>query len=217
VTDVAVLAAAVQAQRRSLDRLAGRAQQVALAGKAEEAAVARLTAEVDVYAKVAALLTSIGEEAQESARAQFEELATRGLQAVFGEALSFRLVPGESGGQVTLEPVIRSEYGSQVIETPVMDARGGGMAVVVGFVLQLVMILLTPGVRKIIFLDESFAHVPVANRHQLARFLREVAEQAGMQVVMITHDSVYGEYADMQVRFAVGPDGMTRVFDGEVE
>jgi DNA repair exonuclease SbcCD ATPase subunit len=212
LTDTAALAAAVQRHRRVLDRQAGQAQQVAKAGRAADAEIAELTAKVELYAKVAALLTAIGEEAQESARRQFEQLASQALQAVFGAGLSFRLVPGEAGGQATLEPVIRSEHaGGAVIETPVMDSRGGGMAAVTGFVLQLVMIMLTPGAAPIIFLDETFAHVPVANRATLAGFLRTVAAEAGVQVVMVTHDPEYAGYADVVVRFEPGPDGTTRV------
>jgi hypothetical protein len=217
VTAVAELAAAVQARRRALDRTAGRAQQVVKAGRAEEAAITRLTAEVDLYARTGALLTRVGEEAQESARAQFEELATRALQVIFGESLSFRLVPGETGGLVTLEPAIRSDYGGFVTETPVMDARGGGMAAVVGFVLRLVMILLTPGAQRVLLLDEPFSMVPAVNRHPLARFLREVADRTSTQVVMITHDPVYAEYADRQVRLALDSAGATQVFEGDAE
>jgi DNA repair exonuclease SbcCD ATPase subunit len=173
---------------------------------------------VDLYAKTGALLTTLGEERQESARALFEDLATRALRAIFDDGLSFRLLPGESGGQATLEPVIRSEHeGGAVIETPVMDARGGGMAVVVGFILRLVMVKLTPGAQQILFLDETFAMVSEAYRAQLAGFLREVADKAGVQLVMITHDPVYAQYADVTVRLALGPDGVTRVFADEVE
>jgi DNA repair exonuclease SbcCD ATPase subunit len=217
LTDLTALASAVQATRRDLDRQSGRAQQVVKAGRQAEADIARLEERTELYAKVAALLTSIGEEAQETARTMFEELATQALQSIFGEALSFRLETGETGGQVTLEPAIRSEHDGEVLETPVLGARGGGMAVVVGFVLQLVMVILTPGVRKILFLDETFAHVSRVYRYPLARFLREVADRMSVQIVMITHDDVYAEYADALVHLALGPDGATRVSEGESE
>lgn len=217
MTDLAALADAVQATRRNLDRQAGRAQQVAEAGLAAEAEIARLEDLAGVCARTAALLTTIGEERQESARQAFEDLATRALRDIFGEDLSFHLVPGETGGQVTLEPVIRSEFGGEVLETSVLDARGVGMAVVVGFVLRLVMVLLSPQARKVLFLDETFAFVSASYRCQLARFLREVAGENGAQVVMITHDPVYTEEADVLVRLALGPDKVTRVFEGESE
>lgn len=217
-TDIAALAGQVRQCRQGLDRLAGRAQQVVKAGKEAEREADRLAGQVDLYAKTGALLTTIGEQAQESARAKFEDLATRALQVIFGEGLSFRLVPGETGGQATLEPVIRSEHqGGLVIETSVMDARGGGMAAVTGFVLQLVMVLLSPRVRKILFLDEPFSHVPQANVTAVAEFLREVADTMGAQVVMITHEPVFADYADVKVRLVLGPDGVTQVFEGESE
>jgi len=217
LTDLAALAIAVQAARRGLDRQAGRAQQVATAGKRAEADIARFGDLADVHAKTAALLTRIGEEAQESARKMFEDLATRALRDIFDEDLSFRLVPGETGGQVTLEPVIRSEFDGEALETGVLDARGVGMAVVVGFVLRLVMVIKTPNVRKILFLDETFAFVSVSYRRSLARFLRAVAGENGVQVFMITHDPVYTGEADVLVRLVLGPDKVTQVYEGESE
>lgn len=217
LTDLAALAAAVQATRRDLDRQAGRAQQVARAGKRAEAEIARCEEMAGVYAMTAALLTRIGEKAQESARQMFEDLTTRALRAIFGGDLSFHLVPGETGGQVTLEPVIRSEFGGEVLETGVLGARGVGMAVVIGFVLRLVMVILTPGVRKILFLDETFAFVGASYRRSLACFLREVAGENGVQVFMITHDPVYAEEADVLVRLVLGPDKVTQVYEGESE
>jgi DNA repair exonuclease SbcCD ATPase subunit len=217
LTDLASLATAVRATRRDLDRQAGRAQQVARAWERAEADIGRLTDRVELCASTAALLTRIGEEAQESAREMFDDLATRALQDIFGDEFSFRLVPGEAGGQVTLEPVIRSEHDGEVIETPVLEARGGGMAVVVGFVLQLVMVLLTPSARKILFLDETFAFVSESYTDRLAEFIAKVARTKGVQVVMITHDRTFAQYADVKVRLVLGPDGVTRVFEGESE
>ena len=211
------LVALVRAARQQVDRDAGRALQLVQAGRAAEADIARLEGQVAMHARVAALFTTVGEQAQETARRQFEELATHGLQAVFGEGLSFRLLPGETGGQVTLEPVIRSEHGGRVIETPALSARGGGMVAVTGFIMQLVMLMKTPAARKVLFLDETFAHVPVANRESVARLLRDVADRGQVQVVMVTHDRVYAEYADNEVAFALGPDGHTRVSEGGPE
>lgn len=212
------LAHLVRQARQEVDRDSGRALQVAQQGKALEADLARLGEQAELYARVAALFTTVGEQAQETARHQFEALATHALQAIFGPGLSFHLLPGETGGQATLEAVIRSVHeGGAVIETPALSARGGGMVAVTGFICQLVMVLLTPGARNVLFLDETFAHVPVANRENVARFLREIVDRAKVQIVMATHDPVYAEFADSVVRFAPGADGHTRVFAGEAE
>jgi DNA repair exonuclease SbcCD ATPase subunit len=216
-TDLAALATAVRSTRRDLDRQAGRAQQVAKAGQQAEADIKRHLERAELCACTAALLTRIGEEAQESAREMFDDLATRALRDIFGDEFSFRLVPGETGGQVTLEPVIRSEYDGEVIETPVLEARGGGMAVVVGFVLQLVMVLLTPAARKILFLDEPFVFVSESFIDRLAEWIARVSRSRGVQIVMITHDRTFAQYADVKVRLVLGPGGVTQVYEGESE
>lgn len=214
-----VLTRAVTQTREKLTRRAGEARIIATQGQAAEAEVAALEARLELYAKAQALLTSIGEEAQDIARGQIEGLVTNALRVVFGEELSFRLVPGERGGQATVEFILRSEYGTEkvMVDTPVMEARGGGMAAVVGFVLRLVVLLLTPGARRFLALDESFAHVSASYEERVAAFLREVADKAGVQILLVTHSHAYSDHADAQVRLALGPDGVTQVREGESE
>jgi ABC-type nitrate/sulfonate/bicarbonate transport system ATPase subunit len=115
--------------------------------------------------------------------------------------------------------VIRSEYvaGDEagvnadapvIIDTPVLEARGGGMAVVVAFLLRLVILLLTPGARRILLLDEPFAFVSAEFESRVAEFLRELCDSAGVQVIMVTHSAAYGDVADRQYRLEQGPDGL---------
>jgi DNA repair ATPase RecN len=215
--DLDALERVVSEQRRSLDRQFGRAEQVARSGKAEEAEVARLRALADIQLSTATVLTSIGEEAQETARAQVEALATRALQVIFGSHLSFHLVPGERAGQVTLEFEVWSDYGGVVTKTSVLDAHGGGMAQVVGFVLQLVVLLLTPDARRVMFLDEAFAWVSESYAPAVAAFLQEVAEKAGVQIFLSTHSTVYSRYADKRYRLVLSSDGVTQVQEDESE
>lgn len=217
VADLEALCLAARQRRQQAEREAGQAEQVARQGKAAEAEVAHLEAAVELHQKVQALLTSVGEEAQESARAQVEGLATQALQVIFGPELSFHLVPGERGGQATLDLMIRSDYGGTVTETPVLEARGGGIAAVVGFVLRLVVLLLTDEVRRFLALDETFVHVSDSYAAAVAEFLREVADKARVQLLLITHSPVYADYADVRVRLVLGPDGVTRVYEGETE
>jgi DNA repair exonuclease SbcCD ATPase subunit len=211
------LAALVRAAREQADRDSGRAQQVAVAGQAAEAEVARLTEQVALHARVAALFSTVGEQAQNSAREQFEALATHALRVIFGDGLSFRLVAGETGGQATLEATIRTERAGVVTETSVVDAQGGGVAAVTGFVMRLVMVMLTPTARKVLFLDETFAFLSESYTAALAEFLYQVTRRAGVQIVLVTHDPVYAQYADVKVRFVPGADGMTVVREGESE
>jgi predicted ATPase len=181
----------------------------ALAGS-ERAALARkqrLQEQIGLHERVAAALTRAGEERQDAAQRQVEELVTRGLQAIFDESLSFHLVQSVKGNQANVDFVIRNGE----LETPVLEARGGGMAAVVGFLLRLVVLLLTPGARRVLFLDESFAHVSAEYEPRLAEFIWEVCAEAGVQVILVTHSDAYSDLAYKVYRFALGAGGVTEV------
>jgi DNA repair exonuclease SbcCD ATPase subunit len=207
----------IRRRHSELDRRTGMALALARAGQRAEAEAARARGELELDAQVSALFTSIGEKAQADAQVLVEGFVTRGLQVVFSENLSFRIVPSVKRGQAELDFVLTSTYGKTVVETPVMEARGGGMAAVVGFVLRLVVLLLTPGSCRFLALDESFAHVSESFVPRVAEFLKEVTQKADVQILLVTHSSGYGDAADQQYRLAAGPDGTTQVFEGESE
>jgi DNA repair exonuclease SbcCD ATPase subunit len=205
------LVAEVRQARRAADAEAGEAAVIGRQGKAAKAEVTRLRAQLELHEKVLGVLTSVGEARQESVQRQVEGLVTQALRAVFEENLSFHLVPEVKANRVEISFVLRSvlEDGSEV-DTPVIGARGGGMACVVGFILRLVVLLLTPGARRVLFLDESFGMVSAEYEQRLAEFLREVADKAGVQIVLVTHSHAYDDLADVSCALSLGPDGITR-------
>lgn len=214
MADLESLGYRVLAVSNALEREAGQAQQVARQGREAQQKVAELRERLELHEQAAALLNTLAEQRQESAQRQVEDLVTRALQVIFDEHLSFRMVQSVKANRAEVDFVIRSEYGGVVVETPVLDARGGGMAAVVGFVLRLVVLLLTPGARRFLALDESFAHVSASYEPRVAEFLREVADKAGVQLLLVTHSSAYGDLADVRYRLSLGPDGATRVEEG---
>jgi hypothetical protein len=208
------LAQAVRQARKQADTEAGEARQVGRQGKAAKAEVERLRESLELHEKVLGVLTRVGEERQESAQRQVEGLVTRALQAVFSEDLSFHLISSVKGNRAEIDFMLRSRFGDTEIDTPVMDARGGGMACVVGFVLHLVVLLLTPAARRILFLDEPFGMVSADYEPRVAEFLREVADKADVQIYMNTHSHAYDDLADVSYELSLGPDGATRCAQG---
>jgi hypothetical protein len=203
----------VRSARRQADIDSGAGQELARHGKELVAAVSSLRADLERHERVTALLTTYGEQRQETAQRQIEELVTRGLQVIFDESLSFHLIQSVRGNAAQVDFVIRSqsapEYGGTVVETPVLEARGGGMAVVVAFMLRLTVLLLTPDARRALFLDESFGHVSAEYEPRVAEFLREVCDKAGVQIVLTTHSNAYTDLADVHYETALAPDGGT--------
>lgn len=192
-------------RRRTLDQLQGEARSVLLRGKELQDEVGNLSELAEDLDRVTGLLNSLGEERQLKAQSSIEELVTRGLRMIFDDSLSFHIVQSTRGKTAAVDFVVRTTLGAQVIDTPIMDARGGGLAAVVGFLMRLVVMLLgrDPGDSNLLVLDETFAHVSAEYLDGVGQFLREVVDRTGVQIVMVTHQPQLEEYADRVYYFSV--------------
>lgn len=158
--------------------------------------------DVELYNKVAITLASIGEQRQFDAQQKIEELVTRGLRSIFDEDLSFNLVATQRGKTPEIKFLVKSRgLNGASVETSVMDSRGGGMAATVGFLLRLVVLLLNKDIKEpILVLDESFSHVSAEYRRPLLEFMLELVNKTKVQIVVVTHDDIFLEYADKRYK-----------------
>jgi DNA repair exonuclease SbcCD ATPase subunit len=204
----------IQAMQRELDQLTGQARHMASHGKEIQSEVVKLQAEIDRYDHVMTVLSTIGEQRQATAQAQIEALVTRGLHTVFGDELSFHIITSHRGKQASVEFIVRSTLtDGRVIDTDIMAARGGGLAAVVGFLLRLVVLLLSkPAWRdSVLVLDEPFAHLSKEYVPLMAEFLRDLTDKSGVQIILVSHQDEFLDVADKRYRFALGDDGTTQV------
>ncbi len=211
--DLTALLDRLRRTRRRLDQEAGAARAVAITGKRLVAEAATLTAKVDLHERAGALLASIGEQRQAATQTQIETLVTQGLRSIFGEDLSFHLIPGVRAKTPVVDFIVRSTIDDeQIVDTNVMDERGGGLAVTVGFLLRLVVLLLSAHGKgeTVLILDETFAHVSAEYEPRLAEFLRELVDKTGVQIVMVTHSDAFTDAADVRYRFEL-TGGVTTV------
>lgn len=201
-------------RRRKLDQLQGEARSVLIRGKELSQEVSDLTQSISDLDRVTTLLNSLGEERQLAAQQSIEELVSRGLRMIFDDTLSFHIVQGVRGKTPVVDFVVRTTIGSEVIDTSVMEARGGGLAAVIGFLLRLVVMLLSrdPKDTSLLVLDETFAHVSAEYLEPLGQFLREVVDRTGVRIVMVTHQPEFAEFADRVYNFS-SIDGKTVVKD----
>ncbi len=198
--------------RRTLDRQRGEAYALASRGQQVQAEIAELTQIVELHEKAAHVLTAIGEERQDAAQRAIETLVTQGLQTIFSDDLSFHLVPGVRAKTPVVDFVVRSRLDDgTVVDTDVMDARGGGLAATVGFLLRLVILLLSRHRQDtVLFLDETFAHVSAEYLPRLVEFLKELVDKTGVQLIMVTHEPAFTEAASTVYFFELR-DGVTQV------
>ena len=76
------------------------------------------------------------------------------------------------------------------------------MAAVAGFLIQAVLVLLTPNLRPVLFLDEAFAQVSADYEERLAEFISELVHKSPLQVLLVTHSPAYTQSADRMYRFS---------------
>lgn len=191
-------------RRRQIDVAQGEVRAVLTRGKELSTEVSSLGELVEELDRVTILLNSLGEERQLKAQSNIEELVSRGLRMIFDDTLSFHIVQSIKGKTAAVDFVVRTTLGTQVIETSVMDARGGGLAAVIGYLLRLVVMLMgrDPRDSSIMVLDETFAHVSAEYLEPLGQFLREVVDRTGVQIILVTHQPEFAQYADRVYNFS---------------
>lgn len=155
-------------------------------------------------------LAAFADERQAMVYRQIENTVTEGLRAVFLEDMRLEVSTKMVGSRPEVVFNIVSVNEEEELRTGIMDARGGGVAAIVGFLIQAVLVLLTPNLRPIIFLDESFRNVSEEYQAPLGEFIKELCERTGLQVVLVTHQPTIAEYADSHYGFTQR-NGRTRI------
>lgn len=175
--------------------------------------VAKLTANTELLEKASGVLAKVGESRQQEAQEQIELLVTQGLQKIFGEHLSFKVVQSIKGRAPVVDFVIQTTLADgKIRETDILSSMGGGVAAVTGFLLRLVVLLLDKSRKSsILVLDETFAHVSDVYLPALSEFLREIVDKAQVQIIMVTHQASFGDVADKAYRFSLDANGYTSV------
>lgn len=199
------LEARVRREALAAERQVGQAKLLAAKGKELKAEIDDLKAQIESLEQVVGVLNQLGDERQRSAQDTIEALVTSGLQTIFGPELSFHIVTGLRGKATVSEFVVRTTLAdSTVVETPILEARGGGLAATIGVLLRIVVLLLSADEKsKILILDEPFAHVSAEYEIPLAQFLRDLVDKTDIQIIMVTHSDAYSDFADVKYRFSV--------------
>ena len=137
---------------------------------------------------------------------RFSSVISQGLMTIFHDQnLSFRVEVEEKRGKVAVK-FVTMEDGH---EGDPLKAFGGGVAAIQSLILRL-MVLKRQGLAPYLFLDESLAalseeYVPVA-----AVFLRELCRRFEVNLLLITHNKAYQDYAD-HIYVAVPQNGSTTI------
>lgn len=177
--------------------------------------ITTLSEAIAVADKAKAVLESYAVEQQSELQQSIEGLVTRGLQAVFRERLEFKMEFKVLRGQPEVSFSVVSYVDDEPVEMDIPNSFGGGLAVVCAVLLRVIVLryLVAHGkVEPILILDEPLAALSPnyderdaeSLRTNMAEFLHVVSAELGVQIVLVTHEPDYGEYADNHWIFSGG-------------
>jgi DNA repair exonuclease SbcCD ATPase subunit len=201
---------ALRTAEADFNRKAGEASAVVKSLKSVQHEIKELDKRSERLERIAVVLSKFADIRQETIQSQIEGVVTQGLRTIFGEPMSFKIVNKMVGKRPEIDFLLVSETGAQPLETAIMEARGGGVAAVAGFLLQAVLVLLLPNTTPLLFLDESFSQVSEEYRPALSQFIKELTERTDLQVVLVTHSDEFVTDADRVYRFSQ-QNGVTKV------
>lgn len=141
---------------------------------------------------------------------RIEDLVSKGIEATFGPIYRFKVAMGTERNQAVVRFSLVAPDGT---EHPVMEAQGGGLASIIGFLLRVVVLVLRPDAGpRLLVLDETFGMVSAEYHARLALFLRTLVDDLALQIILITHAPEQGIYADKVYRVS-NPAGASQVAD----
>jgi len=121
-----------------------------------------------------------------------DKLVTSGLKVVFDDQkMKFEAKVERYRGKTS----VRFELNNRGIVAPIKDSYGGGVQALVGVLLR-VAVIITLGMRRVLILDESLAHVSPQYVPNVSQLLRRLAEELDFTIIMISHDDEFASSAD---------------------
>ena len=160
-----------------------------------ETELSELTARNLLLLKVAELFRMLLDRMVSDRVRAIEALVTEGLQAIFhDQQLVFESEIGVKYNKTSVEFFFKQGTGDTAIVGAPLDAFGGGPSSVASLLLR-IMALLRLGKAPLLVLDETLAAVSEEYVEATGRFLSQLAQTVGVDVLLVTHKSAFLDQA----------------------
>lgn len=196
----------LQKRKQAFDQRVGEARIIKSHIDNFTAEVEVLGEEVELMAKVSAVLHELSVSVQGRFLSSIEALISEGLSAVFEVPIAFKIISTTRNRQVNLDFELVNEDGTV---TDLMDARGGGLVSLCGVLLRVVMVrLMADRVRQILLLDEPLAMLSAEYVPAAGELIQKLSQELGIQVIMVTHQPEFMDSADTAYELVGSPNGV---------
>lgn len=139
----------------------------------------------DLVKKAAEVFSYLIDSGQNAVLEMMRNVSSAALSEVFGRPISVVTAVSTKRGLQCLEIMV----GIDGAYRDPKNSIGGGIADVLGFILQFMLVKLTHNVAPVLILDEPFRNVAKQYHEALGCMVVQLSESTGVQVVMITHET----------------------------
>ena len=172
---------------------------------------------LELYNNSLKLLREVSISCQEETTNKIATIMTRLYQYVFNTTDEVIIKNDVKRNVPNAEILIKTHKGGKEVLLHPEDEEGGGKLDILSLGLRVAgLILFTPKLNKILFVDEPLKNVSSettsgeAFRERTAEFLKVLCKEYGIQIIMITHESSYIHIADKKFVLSLNDEGYTQ-------
>jgi DNA repair exonuclease SbcCD ATPase subunit len=135
----------------------------------------------------------VGLKTQQNLQFHISDISTMALDSVFDRSYLLSAEFVERRGRTECDLLLKTED----MELDPLSASGGGVVDVVSFALRVAAYSLQrPKVRPVLLLDEPFTHLSAQLFPKACNLLKQISEELGIQLIIITHEEALMDCAD---------------------
>jgi len=178
---------------RQVSSLEGRRDEAVRTVTAFETELTELSDSIELLTKVEQTLLHISTKVLGQSTKNIDRLVTAGLRLVFDDQnLEFTT----STEKYRNKTAIKFQLLENGRSAPLMDAYGGGVLVIVGVLLR-TFTTMSLGMRRILFLDETLAHLSEQYIDNASRLLKKICDELDFTIIMVTHQPEFAAHATL--------------------
>ena len=144
------------------------------------------------------LLEYLSKMNQEKIVSLFEGVVSKGLKDLFDDSYEFKILQKSRGSSSAAEFQIECSKFPGFSE--IIMCHGKSIQDVIAIILRLILVKLDNRSRKIVILDEPTSGLEIERQKLASKFLKEVSEKFGIQIIIVTHSEELALCADKEVR-----------------
>jgi DNA repair exonuclease SbcCD ATPase subunit len=190
--------------RRHVERLQGRREQIQsdIAKTKKQKMHIRRTARQHEQARE--IIREVGLKTQQELQYHISDITSMALEAVFPEPYDLVVEFVERRNKTECDLYFQRNGN----KTDPLSAAGGGAVDVASFALRVASwSMQSPHSRPVLILDEPFRYLSTGLQPKASEMLKEISEQLGLQIIMVTHEEEL--LTDADKTFQVSMNGNT--------